>query len=133
MGKLAIKVTLNPMTTPQLYAQLAQVNDPRLRAEVFRRLAEVGAQVMGAKEGVAATPAPAGALLTTLMYRSEAAFVPPQNVAAVGQSAASTPRAQLVREEISRDAPADIEVPAVPAPSALDLSAMNSAMSRFFD
>ncbi|MFJ4291259.1 hypothetical protein ACIP1U_15965 [Cupriavidus sp. NPDC089707] len=132
MEKLAIKVTLNPMTTPQLYAQLAQVSDPRLRAEVFRRLAEVGAQVMGSKEGVAATPTPAGRLLAALMYRSEAAFVPPQDAAAVGQSATSAPLTQLARADIS-PGPEKIELPAVAATSSLDLSAMNSAMSRFFD
>lgn len=151
MEKLAIKVALSPLTTPRLCAQLAAISDPRLRAEVLRRLAELGAEAMlSAGSGVVVQP-PAGGVLAALTYRPDRnpvptpapALVPPPVQGLVPSSAAPARRearpvdtamsSQAASQAAVSSAPREPENQSVPPPGNLDLTAVNSAMSRFFD
>lgn len=149
MEKLAIKVALSPLTTPRLCAQLAEIGDPRLRAEVLRRLAELGAEaILSAGSGAAVQP-PAGGILAALTYRPDrnpppTPAPPPLHGLALA-SAAPAPREARPADSIamssqaasqasvSNIAPQEPEGQTVGPQGNLDLNAVNSAMSRFFD
>lgn len=152
MEKLAIKVALSPLTTPRLCAQLAQLSDPRLRAEVLRRLAELGAEaILSAGSGAAVQP-PAGGILAALTYRPDRNPVPtpapalvPAPVQGLAPSSAAPARrearpvdtvamsSQAASQAAVSSAPREPGNQSVPPPGNLDLTAVNSAMSRFFD
>ncbi len=152
MEKLAIKVALSPLTTPRLCAQLAEISDPRLRAEVLRRLAELGAEaILSAGSGAAVQP-PAGGILAALTFRPDripapaAAPAPPPFQGPAPPPGAPARRedrpvdpvtmcsqADSFQESISDSIPREPEDQKVLPAGNLDLNAVNSAMSRFFD
>ncbi len=155
MEKLAIKVALSPLTTPRLCEQLAEISDPRLRAEVLRRLAELGAEaILSAASGAAVQP-PAGGIFAALMYRPDrtsapaaAPVAPPVQGPAppfVGPAAAAgtedrpvdpvamSSKAEFSPASVSDSVRRESGDQTVRPAGNLDLNAVNSAMSRFFE
>lgn len=143
MDKLAIKVVLNPLTTPQLFAQLAAIGDARLRAEVLRRLAEFGAEYVRSLNAGAGFPPSSQAMFTAI------APPPSGRPLSPGGNDAGAPRmaeAPLEREGTSEQVAAASQPPAAPVPltppvdvsghattmMALDVDSLNNAMDRFF-
>ncbi|RWA55702.1 hypothetical protein AU476_06225 [Cupriavidus sp. UYMSc13B] len=136
MDKLAIKVVLNPLTTPRLYSHLAEIADSRLRAELFRRLAEFGAEALQSmSNGMGAS----SSSLTILAAMTR------QSATVLGNSTRSTeavhPNRQVAASINRVDSPeqqedggdAKVAPPVLTAEtSGFDLDKMNAAMSRYF-
>lgn len=143
MDKLAIKVVLNPLTTPQLFAQLAAIGDARLRAEVFRRLAEFGAEYVRSLDAGARLPPSSQAMLTAIAPPpSSGARSPDGNDTGAPPTSEAPPELEETSEQVaaaSQPSTAPVPLPLTVDVSgdatsmmALDVDSLNSAMDRFF-
>lgn len=143
MDKLAIKVVLNPLTTPQLFAQLATIGDARLRAEVFRRLAEFGAEYVRSLNAGAMLPPSSQIMLTAIAPPpSSRARSPDGNDTAASPTAEAPPELEGTSEQVAvasqpPTAPVPLTLPVdvsgdATSMMALDVDSLNSAMDRFF-
>lgn len=150
MEKLAIKLTLTAVTTPDLLAHLETIEDAKHRAQVLRRLAEIGLQVLAAG-GVA--PPPVQARMRPPVSRE---LPPPPVIAEERAPAPDLGEAPVIALTARQPTPHDVErqskVPVAlappPAPSRvpedppLPVAAapladaavveLNDAMARFF-
>ncbi|CAG2159717.1 hypothetical protein [Cupriavidus numazuensis] len=134
MDKFAIKVVLNPVTTPRLYGQLSGIVDPRLRAEIFRRLAEIGAEAVTSSGGRLILPPPSIAALSAFGNLGDAQVALRDRGSALPMAPAQpTDEAPLqLSLPVENDAARTDRVGPPQADFSLDVDAINSAMSRFF-